>query len=304
MDVRRIQQADIQSFELIGVEKGMPKMNLHKWIEIGRTKLEWCFVVEENDIFLGRIIFGVFEEQPLDLKIWQFLIDVETENLESTANKLLRESLMILNENDYKTVEYHMFSSQDNTSELTRNVFESQGFRVLQEKRSFEIELKDYFAAVERLNFKELAELDDEQFMLAIENVTQKTLDQDDLENNEIHGTKKAAEMYFELLKEIDFNRNWWKLAYDSNGEFVGLIVPQKFDDERGAINYIGVTPDKRGNAFIDDLLEEASNIMINDGIKTCIAEIDVLNKPLEAALIRKGYSYKRALTVLKLEIA
>lgn len=32
--------------------------------------------------------------------------------------------------------------------------------------------------------------------------------------------------MYYELLKEIDFNQDWWKLAYDLNDEFVGLVVP------------------------------------------------------------------------------
>jgi hypothetical protein len=71
-----------------------------------------------------------------------------------------------------------------------------------------------------------LAEQSEAQFVIAIEDVTRNTLDRDDVDNNAMYGTKKAAEMYYELLKEIDFNQDWWKLAYDLNDEFVGLVVP------------------------------------------------------------------------------
>lgn len=71
-----------------------------------------------------------------------------------------------------------------------------------------------------------MAELSEAQFVIAIEDVTRDTLDRDDVDNNAMYGTKKAAEMYYELLKEIDFNQDWWKLAYDLNDEFVGLVVP------------------------------------------------------------------------------
>ncbi|MDH8676872.1 hypothetical protein QE109_01870 [Fusibacter bizertensis] len=42
------------------------------------------------------------------------------------------------------------------------------------------------------------------------------------------------------------------------------------------------------------------SRILIAEGLDTSLAEIDNQNKPLENALIRKVYSFKRALTVLK----
>ncbi|MDH8676873.1 hypothetical protein QE109_01875 [Fusibacter bizertensis] len=71
-----------------------------------------------------------------------------------------------------------------------------------------------------------MAEQSEAQFVIAIEDVTRNTLDRDDVDNNAMYGTKKAAEMYYELLKEIDFNQDWWKLAYDLNDEFVGLVVP------------------------------------------------------------------------------
>lgn len=86
-------------------------------------------------------------------------------------------------------------------------------------------------------------------------------------------------------------------------GEFVGLVVSQKFSEDRGSINYIGVTPAQRGKGYVNDLLCEGSRLMIEDGIHNLIADIDIQNYPLEKALELLGYQYKRSQVVLKLDL-
>jgi hypothetical protein len=115
--------------------------------------LKWCFIIEENGVFLGRAIYGVFREQPTDLKIWQFLIDADVERIESNDELLLKESLSNLNENGFETVEYHMYSTTNN-NDVMKFIFERQGFRVIQEKKSFEIELKNSIKTHQRLTYK------------------------------------------------------------------------------------------------------------------------------------------------------
>lgn len=56
MKVRTINLEDVAQFEQIGMEAdNKPILNLNKWLDVGRTKLEWCFVIEEEGQFLGRV---------------------------------------------------------------------------------------------------------------------------------------------------------------------------------------------------------------------------------------------------------
>ncbi len=105
------------------------------------------------------------------------------------------------------------------------------------------------------------------------------------------------------MLKDIDFNPDWWQVAYNDQSEFVGLVVPQKFDDDCGAINYIGVSPDKRGKGYINDLLLEGSQLIFDANIPKIIADIDVENFPLDKSLNALGFEYERSLVVLKLNL-
>lgn len=300
MRIRSIETTEISRFEQIGVDQRT--LNLQKWLDANRTKLEWCFVAEASGEFLARVIYGVFSDQPQDLKIWQLKIDHRFADYIETGKQLIHESLAKLKESDFTSVEYHLYDHGDNASAY-QSLFVSQGFNITQEKRSFEACQMNQSDQPQRLYYKCIQEVGEDTFIEAIESVTVGTLDRDDIESVSQNGSTKAARMYFELLKEIDFNRSWWRLAYDVEGRFVGLVVPQRFDEACGAINYIGVAPDQRGNGYVYDLLREASNVMLEAGLKTLIAEIDIQNQPLDDALRKLGFHEKQSLTVLKKDI-
>lgn len=305
MKVRKIQMEDIEQFEQIGLEPGsIPVLNLHQWLDTGRTILEWCFVLEAEGKFLGSVIYGVFHEQPYDLKIWQMkLAEDIAEDLFEVGSKLLADSIEALKPKGFKTVEYHLYSTTPEIFESYQLIFKEQGFRTVQEKKSFVANKVRYVESAKRLHYKTLQEVGEEAFVDAIEMVTEGTLDREDLSSIKSHGSKLAATLYFKLLKEIDFNETWWRIAYDEKGEFVGLVVSQKFSEDEGAINYIGVTPAQRGKGYVKDLLWEGSRIMIEDGIKNLIADIDVQNHPLEKALELLGYKDDCSEVVLTLNL-
>ena len=304
MNVRTIQLEDVAQFEQIGIEaNSKPKLNLHQWLDMGRTRLEWCFVIEIEGEFLGRIIYGIFEEQPYDLKIWHIKIADSIYDFFEVGKKLLTDSKEVLKSKGFKTVEYHLYSTASEIFETHQSLFKEQGFRIMQEKESFEANQVRYVETSNRLHYKTLQEVGEEMFIGAIEMVTEGTLDREDLTGIMFYGSKQAANLYFELLKEIDFNETWWRMAYDAEGEFVGLVVPQKFSGNRGAINYIGVTPVQRGKGYVNDLLWEGSRLMIEDGIENLIADIDVQNHPMKKALELLGYQFKCSQVVLKLDL-
>jgi len=70
-----------------------------------------------------------------------------------------------------------------------------------------------------------------------------------------------------------------------------------------GAINYIGVVPEKRGQGFIEELLIEGTNILIDDNIKEVIADIDSNNFPLEKALFKLNYELDSDIAAVKLNM-
>lgn len=304
MMVRTITLEEITRFEQIGKKSnGNAMLNLHQWLDIGKTTLEWCFVIEEEGEFLGRVIYGIFENQPNDLVMWQIKIADSAYNFVAIGSRLIGDSIGALKSKGFNTVEYHLYSTVPETFELLKLIFRKQGFHIVQEKKSFEDNHVSNIETAKRLKYQTLQEVGEDGFIDAIKAVTDETLDREDAISIATHGSNQAAILYFELLKEIDFNETWWKVAYNEKGEFVGLVVPPKFGEDRGAINYIGVIPEKRGKGYVNDLLWEGSKILIDDGIKSLIADIDVQNYPLEKALNLLGYEYKRLLIVFKLDL-
>ncbi|BCN31816.1 GNAT family N-acetyltransferase [Anaeromicropila herbilytica] len=304
MRVRTIQLEDIAQYEQIGVEEGRKSsLNLQKWLDTGRTSLDWCFVIELDGQFLGRIIYGIFEEEPYDIKVWQIKLADTEGGLLNIGNKLLADSIEILKEKGFNTVEYHLYSTTPELFETFQSIFKTHGFQIVQEKKSFETNQVNNIDKAKKFEYKTLKEVGEKVFIEAIESVTEGTLDREDVMSIKLHGSRKAATLYFELLKEIDFNETWWRIAYNEKKEMIGLVVPQKFSEEEGAINYIGVTPTQRGNGYVRELLWEGARIMIEDGIQNIMADIDIQNYPLEKALEQLGYQCSRSELVLKLEL-
>ncbi|MCK4259982.1 MAG: GNAT family N-acetyltransferase [Halanaerobiales bacterium] len=119
--------------------------------------------------------------------------------------------------------------------------------------------------------------------------MTRDTLDKEDQLSIKSLGEEETATKYFAILKDIDYRVDYWKLGYIEDS-LVELIVPQKFNEEVGAINYIGVVPETRGNGYVVDLLQKGTEILFNDGVKKIIADIDKENFPMENVLIKIGF--------------
>ncbi|WP_055669572.1 GNAT family N-acetyltransferase [Desnuesiella massiliensis] len=297
MRTRNINETEIETFANLKLsDKGFNE-TLLSWIGQGITKLEWCFVIEDKNDFQGNIAYGVFDNELV-------ILDINIKEIsEEVLEKLLRDSLKEMKSEGFKRVGCHIYSDK-NAFEKYVQTFIKVGFDVTQEKKSFVWEKGNYINKIsEKLFLKSLQEVNSEEYINAIEQVTEGTLDSDDLECIGEFGSKQAAINYFNLLKDIHFDNNWWKLAYTRDDELIGLVVPQKLNDDVGAINYIGVVPAKRGRGYVKDLIIEGIRILNENGIKKVIADIDVKNYPLEKALIEEGFRMDCSMLVLKLDL-
>lgn len=291
MKVRNIEKEDIKVLSELAEYRKVLAL-----IKKGATKLEWCFVIEDNNNFWGRIVYGVMDEQLIILDI-SFTYDNR-----GSQNELLKTSLKKMKSNGFNEVQCHLYSDRTNFQKYV-NMLTENAFKITQEKKSFVWQEDGFNKLSKKLIFKSLSEVTFDEYIDVIEKVTEGTLDKDDLDCVRKFGSRKAAINYFNILKDIDFNAEWWKLAYTYSDELVGLVVPQKFDERVGAINYIGVLQEKRGNGYVKDLLIEGIRILNENGIKKIIGDIDVSNYPLEKALNNLDFKVDCRMLVLKLNL-
>jgi ribosomal protein S18 acetylase RimI-like enzyme len=91
------------------------------------------------------------------------------------------------------------------------------------------------------------------------------------------------------IVEELPGPRSLVRLAYDPTGRCVGITVPG-LRPWGADISYIGVLPEHRGNGYADELLLEASHLLVEGGATEIVAATDVGNAPMAAAFARCRY--------------
>ncbi|SNS33174.1 GNAT family N-acetyltransferase [Actinacidiphila glaucinigra] len=102
-------------------------------------------------------------------------------------------------------------------------------------------------------------------------------------------GLEAAAREQLDYLLWLPSPREWWRLAYDSAGDLVGLSVPGRHYGDP-LIGYIGVVPEHRGHGYAYDLLVEATHKLAGEGVDGIVAGTDQANTPMAAHFARAGY--------------
>lgn len=257
--------------------------NIEKWIDKGYTTAGQCVVFKKDGFVVGGMVFTSFEEQ--ELEVMDFACaEIESEQ----AAMFLKQSIDIVRDEKHRSVCYNLYNT-DSSFEKTQHIFLQAGFFVEQEKKQYELKDKELPQMKQVLEYKSLAESGMDAYICAIAEVTRET--KDSLMRKDAHnlGETKAARRYAESLISICSDTSLWRLAY-INKSLAGLVVPQYFDSGLGIINYIGVVPCMRGNAYGYELLLHGSRLLLDFGATKIIADIDKENIPLEQALIKAGY--------------
>jgi ribosomal protein S18 acetylase RimI-like enzyme len=91
------------------------------------------------------------------------------------------------------------------------------------------------------------------------------------------------------ILEELPGPRSLVRLADDPAASCVGITVPG-LRPWGADISYVGVLPEHRGNGYAEELLLEASHLLVEGGAIEIVAATDVGNAPMAAAFARCGY--------------
>jgi ribosomal protein S18 acetylase RimI-like enzyme len=135
-----------------------------------------------------------------------------------------------------------------------------------------------------------LDEVGEEEFVGAIERVSEGTLDREIQDERDEFGPAEAARQFFELERKLEYDPAWCRLAYGPDGGLVGLVMPAR-NPTSAVINFIGVVPEHRGRRYVDDLLAEGTAALHAAGAEYVRADTDTRNLPMTAAVGRAGYA-------------
>ena len=264
-----------------------------RW-DLDESRPSWCFIVERGSGPVGRILYWSFPAHRDPFVLSGLQLGWEDEDYLDSGRALLLESLPAISRDGATSLETSVAADLP-FAEKRRELLTALPLPVLQQKRRFVLrDLASGDASAERagsrLRFVAMSETTRESFREMIERVTEGTLDRSDAGERRLHGPVRASERYIELLEEIDPDTSLWQLAWDRE-RCIGLVVPQRLDDERGTINYIGVVPEARGNGYIDDLLRRGLELLHENRMEKAVVDVDALNLPVTASLERTGWS-------------
>jgi ribosomal protein S18 acetylase RimI-like enzyme len=135
-----------------------------------------------------------------------------------------------------------------------------------------------------RLTFRPVG--DDDEMHAVVRGTVDGTLDAHARRDVARDGIDAAARA---IVEELPGPRSLMRLAYDPAGRCAGITVPG-LRPWGADISYVGVLPEHRGNGYADELLLEASHLLVKGGATEIVAATDVGNAPMAAAFARCGY--------------
>jgi hypothetical protein len=200
---------------------------LRSMLAAGSMRPEWCFVVEEENRHVGRVALWALPgmEKPLAL----VLLDVPWEDDYLRVGKHLLEEVLaharVLGAEEIEHVldAPPMRPQFQDHPERRAELLEAAGFAFRRETDRFEWRREKPPAVPERLVFRTLEEVGEEEFVDAITRVSEDTLDAWIRESRERLGPAEAARSYFEDARRVRHEPSWWRLAYEGrDGQLVG----------------------------------------------------------------------------------
>lgn len=298
LEIRRIAAEEIPVAARLSEDPARFRGAFLRLCEEGLSWPDWCFLAFERTRPVARVVYWRLPSVPGKLHVHALAAVSSRVGL-----PLLRESLAAMRKTGAREVECE--DSTDDAEDRSL-LLQAAGFRLLQEKRRYvrdsrTVRPRPHLAP--RLTFRSLTEVGEEAFVEAIRRVTEDTLDRDDRATIEAQGPESAARQLFATLIDLDERPDWWRLAFDRDGELVGLVVPQRFTEETGALNYVGVSPEMRGHGYGEDLIAEGTRVLEEQGVRRIIGDIDARNEPLVRALGRAGYVETKTFRIWRAEI-
>jgi ribosomal protein S18 acetylase RimI-like enzyme len=265
---------------------------LHQWYRPG-----WSWVALRDGQVVARVAFSGPPEAELPLAMGSLELGTRPDRVE-TGLALVRTAYAAMTGGgtgeggrpeyrQFLPVDWHEHAGMRAAVADRRRVARLAGLRFLVER----VELRwpaESGAALPprpgRLSFRPVG--DDAELLAVVRGTLEGTLDAHARRDMARDGVDAAARA---IVEELPGPRSLVRLAYDPATSCVGITVPG-LRPWGADISYVGVLPEHRGNGYADELLLEASHLLVEGGAAEIVAATDVGNAPMAAAFARCGY--------------
>lgn len=307
LHVRAITADEVTAFAAFGRQSGQVVHDVATYLEAmlakGAMRREWCFVLEKDGAWLGRLAFWTLpgSEVATDVVLWD--VPWEAADCARLGLALFREACLLMGTQLDGTIGHVVdtppMTPQWQTHPAKRQaVLEAAGFQLSRMTDRF-----DWHAPPDRAQtalghsknseheivYRTMPEVGEAAFVDAIERVSRSTFDQYIVQERQAKGAAAQAEEMFRDLQRMAHQPKWWQLAYTRDAKLIGLLMPT-VSPTYATIGYIGVLPEQRGNGYIHPLLRRATELLLAAGQTYIRADTDQQNKPMAHAFLRAGY--------------
>lgn len=269
-----------------------------RMIRAGAMRREWCYLATDGDAVLGR--FAFWSLPSIGTPISLVLLDVSAGVTPLGERAAIASTLLGRAVNDaiagsppefgYVLDEPEQSPQWQGRPEERVAWLEAAGFLVVRSTSRWSFGGPAPSPGT-RLTYRAYEEVGQAGFLAALELVSTDTLDERIEANRRRLGAAGEARETLQDLLALEATPGWWQLAYDAQGDLVGLVMPAR-TPSMTTIGYVGVVPAKRGQGYIDDLLAQGTWLLRRDVPELEVrADTDLANAPMAAAFERAGYS-------------
>ncbi|TCC36869.1 GNAT family N-acetyltransferase [Kribbella sindirgiensis] len=296
MTIRNTVEADLDTVFALIEQKSVNTVTLERYREYvaaGYYKHEWNWVVEENGAIQALVIWwgGPGEPHPYSIDGLYYAGDGDPVPVWTELLKYAVASRPA----DADPPEYHFFLDsdwQDDPEVVTALQSRSEaaaavGLTGITDRLRYE--WKPEYGLPERSTRLKFEPADDEAFVDVFVRVSEGSLDAATAREIARLGAVEAAREEVAMYKSMPGDRDWWRLAYDGDGELIGFHVPSA-NAGGPVVGYLGVVPEHRGRGLINDLLADLTHQLAETGAEQIRADTDFGNVPMAKSFERQGY--------------
>ena len=296
MTIRNTVEADLDTILALIEQKSINTVTLDRYqqyVAEGYYRDDWTWVAEENGAIQALAIWwgGPTDDYPFSIDGLYYVGDGDPVPV---WTELLKHAVAA-RPADAEPPEYHFFLDSDwqdkpdvvSALETRAQAAASVGMTAITDRLRYEWKPAD--GLPERPTRLRFEPADDEAFVDVFMRVSEGSLDAATAREIARVGVEASAREELAIYKSMPGDRDWWRLAYDGDGELVGFQMPSA-NAGGPVVGYLGVVPEHRGHGLIDDLLAELTHQLAETGAEHIRADTDFGNVPMAKSFERQGY--------------
>jgi ribosomal protein S18 acetylase RimI-like enzyme len=264
-------------------------------LERRSTRPGWCVIGFESDVPVARAALWALPDEAVPTDV--VLIDTDWDEPDLAGGQALLGRVHELAAALGATQLHHHVDSppgppqyQEDEAARTRLLTEA-GYGLLRDGLRWVYRTSREQASAPELSlaFRGLRDVGEDAFVEAVAATYEGTRDSWLMQNIGERGLLGAARADFLDYQQMEYQPEWWELAYTHEGALAGVIMPAR-NPSSAVVAYVGVVPEQRGRGLAVPLVRRGTEQLAASGAAEIRGDCDRDNVAMVKAFQRAGY--------------